>query len=208
MKKRSFLIFTIFLCFSFFFQVSIYAQQTYENQILEDQARQSMLNYYSTKITSHIGYLITITIGLATVLNKNVYEFLNKHAKIYFWTILILYVIGAVYLFGRMCYWSTMTNAIMIVAPYSEADLIRLFPSIFNDTRYKYNQLWAFSKSTTNFVSRIDIYEKEEIRNMPTQIAIWASDWNWKIILSFIVALAFAVNYIYYFAHDPPSCTQ
>ena len=80
------------------------------------KARIAILNYSRNKISEHIQYVISIILTIFTL-----YRIIIIDQKII--NFISIFLLGPLfYMLGRIIYWSTFTNAVIIVKPCPEKD--------------------------------------------------------------------------------------
>jgi hypothetical protein len=76
------------------------------------EARINVMEFYSTKVENHIGYLISISLGIAALLvdlGQNSFPFEHRNF------LLTVLMMGALYMFIRIYYWSSLQSAVPLV---------------------------------------------------------------------------------------------
>jgi hypothetical protein len=148
------------------------------------------MNSYSSQTTNHVGYVVTLTIGIFVLIsNKDIRDLFKKH-RVWFYSALSLPISFIEYFASRIVFWAWMSNMVLKVTE---------------------NQ--ALSKQESTVIFGIQTYLTDIFTNNLHEVSIYGiSSTFYRLgqkmwfgtILSFILlfALTFSLIYIFGFCSE------
>jgi hypothetical protein len=163
----------------------------------DTSSRQELLRYYNSKVTSHIGYLITAILALLGIQTGKISEFLI-FKPMFFVAILVS---SMVYFLGRAFYWTRMSSSIFYVKTYSQETIIKLnreFEPV--NGRFVYNQLEGLNLAIIDFNLRQGVWKDLPIKKHHYYLFKLFGGWTGKKLLIILILFFMILFYFLKFS--------
>lgn len=166
------------------------------NYVEKERIRETLLNYYTSKSQSHIGYSLTAALAFVGLSQGNLINLLGIHPI----TLTLCFLFLIAYFLGRAYYWTQLSTAVLRIKSYSINQYFEYNKGNIEESRkrgYELSELLLMHNTAVDNVKKIKFY-KDEQKKYYNYLFDFFQTYS-RITLLLIELISLIINYVFYF---------